>query len=801
MTSDIRWDGNIVRGSSDHVTIQVEDLGTLRLYWGSETQPIDTTLLTPREAPIAGGNPLDKTTYPPNDPPPGTSHTESGLAAGDPDPYSGHYDRHPAYRGQCYAVFTNWKLGRDRTDVPNIQVELARGCPAPWITGGSQPGFVSSDQKGVNPIAVLYDWLTDTRFGMALPDSFLNLATFSSTYTALEALGARISPLISQQDDFRQVIAQLLEYYNGWIRRNGTKIEVGFWATGNVLSSATLSDNDLLADPDLTPQGWGPTINEVTVVYKDREHHFNDYTQIYRDPNNFRITGGPRPDTYTRPWITDADLAKSYAQTAGATAAQPFTSGDLTVKREWLTNNSMLPGMVFTYNSAFYGLSFLMRLLEIEHAADSSAEAKLSVQWEQSKWPSLYKPPGFQGPGGFILGPRAIWKSRITEVPYLLADQNFDTQLIFLAVRGNVEVQGFRIWVSLDGGSTYDIVPNDSSTSAFASYGKLDTQISISIQSATFYLYGIDLDEVVSQTHNEWNDDNLLLFIDGEVMSVGQVVALGHGRFQAQLLRGRFGTTKGVHAANTAIFFLYRSRLKLIDNAGFTPGATISVKLQPFTADLDYDITTLTPITYGVVGFADIAPPVLSPAPGTFVTATHVSVSSPPAGFKARFTRDGTAVTGLSPEWPGTAPNYGTTLINGTLTIRVRFYHTESGRSSAETQGIYTKVATLPPGNSAQCAPPSWTYSGVLGHSPGNLVLTATTSGSTIHWIKNHTGTVTSGSGLGPITVPLVSNVAGDTLEFWASLTSFDDSDHHTIDNTLETTYGGGGHWPPRNPV
>jgi hypothetical protein len=795
--SDIRWDGNIVRGSSASVVIQIEDLGTMRLYWGSETQGIDGTLLSPREKPIAGGNPLDKTTYPPNDPPPGTSHTESGFAAGDPDPFSGHYDRHPAYRGQCYAVFTKWKLGRDRTDVPNIQVELARGCPAPWVTTGPSPGFVSSDQKGVNPIAVLYDWLTDTRFGMALPDSFLNLNSFRDTYNALEAQGARISPLISQQDDFRQVIAQLMEYFDGWIRRNGRVIEVGLWVKGNVISSATLTDNDLLADPDLTPQGWGPTINEVTVVYKDREHHFNDYTQVYRDPNNFRITGSPRPETYSRPWITDATLAKSYAQTAGATAAMPFTSGELTVKREWLDNNNMLPGLVFTYNSAFYGLSFLMRLLEVEHEADKSAEAKLSVQWEQSQWPGLYHPPAFQGPGGFILGPRAIWKSRITEVPYLLADQKFDTQLICLAVRGNVEVQGYRIWISMDGGSTYDIVPNDASTSAFASFARLDTALSNIVQQATFYLYGIDQDEVVSQTDAEMHDDNLLCFIDQEVMSIGHITTLGHGQFRAVIVRGRFGTTPALHAANSQIFFLFRSRMKLIDNAGFIPGTAIKIKLQPFTADLDYDITSLTPIDYTIAGFAPLPGPMFTPGPGPFVGGVFVGVIGA-GGATIRYTLDGTPVSANSAEWPHSAPlTYIGLHLDTSTTIRCRFYRSD-GRSSAETVGAYTKVQQIPgqPAPTAQCGAPASSFSGNPNHTGGNLTLSVTTPGSTIHFRKNEGSTTTYAS---PISI--ACNTAGDTVEFWASLTGSDDSSHRFFDNSRETTYGGGYHYPPKNPV
>ena len=787
--SDIRWSGNVTRGSADKEVLQVQDLGTINLYWGTETQAIDTVLLSPRGTAGTGTNPQDSTTWPPA-PASGSQTTHNNLASGDANPYSGHYDKHPAYRGQCYAVFKGWKLGRDRTSVPNIQLELKRGCP--WVNGQ----FIAADDLGVNPIAVLYDWLTDTRFGMGLPDTFLDSATFIAAYNALEAVGGRISPLITQQSDFRQIIAELLEYYDGWIRRNGQKIQVGLWSHGTVTSSGTLLDDDLLAEPQLEPQGWGPTFNELTIVYKDREHHFNDYIQVHRDPNNFRVTGGARPETLQRPWLSDADLAKRYAREMGAILALPYTRGNLTVKREWLTSNGILPGNVFTYNSGFYGLSFLLRLLELEHAADDSAKAVMTVEWDRSKWPALYVPPGFQGPGGFVLGPRAIWESRITEIPYLVEDKKFDTQLVTLAVRGNVEVQSYRVWVSLDAGVTYQVVPNAASSSSFAAYGQSYGAITATAAAINFYLYGIDLDLVVSQTDAQWHDDNLICFVDAEVLSIGRIISYGSGFYTAYILRGRYGTTPQSHVTVSRMFFLFRQHLLLIDNAGFIPGAPIKVKLQPFTADLDYDLNSVTPIDYIVIGFGSIPNPALSPAPGPFVGQLWVSVSQPPAGFKARLTWDGSPVTSTSIEWPKSGATYIPAPVNITMTLRVRFF-ADSGRVSGEFIGTYTKVQQIPgqPPPGQQCGPPTWSYSGVLQHSGGNMTLIPTTTGSIIHYIKNQSSTQTYSS-----PIPLSCTNHGDYLEFWATLPGMDDSSHVFIDNSRETTYGGGGHSPPRLP-
>jgi hypothetical protein len=769
--SDIVWSGNVQRGNGNREVITVPDHGIIHLYWGGETQEVDSILLTARGTPGGGVDPQDNTTWPANAGP----NIFGGLAAGDPNPYSGHYDQHPAYRGQCYAVFTNWKLGRSRTSVPNIQFELKRGCP--WFGGASQ----NADDKGVNPIAILYDWFTDQRFGMEVPEANLNAGLWNTEFTALESQGARLSVVISEQDDFRQSVAQMLEYYDGWIRRNGSMIEIGHWQHGTPVSVATLTDDDLLGDPELQPQGWGPTLNEVTVVYNDRDHHFNTYSQKATDPNNRRITGSPRPITLQRNWITDAALAKQHATEYCKIRALPYCAGSLHVKREWLSAHNILPGKVFTYNSGFYGLSFLLRAMEIEHAGDDSAKATLTVEWDRSKWPSIYIPPPFQGPGGFKLGPRGIWRSRIVEVPYLLQDHKFVTQIAALAVKGDVHVTGYRVWASFDTGATYQLL---ATTPGWAAYGRNDFAFNES-ENFGVSLYGVGQDEiVVTQNQADQRDDTLLIFVNNEVMSIGRVIAYGNGFFTFAVLRGRFGTTAASHAAHQDCFIIRRADLHLIDNANFIPGQLVKFKLQPFTHEQDYDLTAITAIDYTIAGYAQIDPPDLSPNGGTFVASVVVHDVNVPSGMIDRYTTDGTSVQANDAQFP----TAGLTL-TATTTLRVRRF-APNGNYSSERIATYTRT-NEGQGNQS-CAPPSRSYSGIQGYTDGNLTLTAVTSGSTIKYKKNNGPTQTYSSA-----IALVSNNVGDVVEYWATKPGLDDSAHTTFDNTRVEPGGGGHNRPP----
>jgi hypothetical protein len=774
--SDIVWTGNIVRGNGHKEVITVPNYGVIHLYWGDETQGIDNILLTPRSA--DAGDQQDTTTWDPNDGP----NPFNGVAAGDPNPFSGHYDKHPAYRGRCYAVFKDWKLGRERTQVPNIQLELKRGCP--WFNGQ----HIAADNKGVNPIAILYDWLTDPRFGMEFPESQIDLASFVAAYQKLEAKGARFSVMISEQQDFRQAVAEFLEYFDGWIRRSGNKLQIGMWDHGDPAVSATLTDDDLLGDPELQPQGWGPTLNEVTVVYNDRDRHYNTYSQVARDPNNRRITGSPRPITLQRPWITDAALAKQYAQEYCKIKSLPFCAGTLNVKREWLDANNLLPGQVFEFDSGFYTRSFLCRLLEIEYPADNGSKAALNVEVDRSRWPSLYIPPPFQGPPPILTGPRALYFARITEVPYLMQDHRFQTQVTALAIKGNVEVIGYRVWVSFDGGLTYSIA---SVTDRFSVFGVLPVAIGTLHTTFLAYLYGAGLDEVVSQTLEQTLDDTLLCFIDDEVISIGLVIAYGSGLYGFDCLRHRFGSAAQIHGVNSHAYFIRRSDLQLIDNANLVPGATVKFKLQPFTADSDYDLTSIDPIDYTVIGWNDIASPVVDPPGGAFSTGSvHVDASAD-AGFTLRYTLDGTQV------WRDdfVFPAAGITVTPPCL-LRIRAF-ADSGRYSGETFASFVRVAATAPPPQEQCAVPSRSFSGIRGQTAGNITLTPRTSGSTIKFRKNGGAIQTYSS---PVHLNCTAN--GDIIVYWATKPGLADSQHVNFDNSRDQGGGGGqgGGGPPHLP-
>ena len=514
-------------------------------------------------------------------------------------PALGHYDQHPNYPGQAYIAGKKIKLGQNRINVPEWDVEVARGTP--WFGGTA----LESDDRGVNLAGIAYEWFTDDVAWLGLPDIRLDQPSFESVRTTTDSI--RTSPLITDQGGFRERLASLSEYGDIWVRiKDGSKIELGRWEHGNINIAAlpTIDDSDLTEEPDITPSTFDDCATKVTVTYADREHNFEDQnSEPASNPYLLKLIGEPREVFLRRPWITDGALANRYAAEYAAMHARPRISGTVKIKRERAKAKGLhVPGKLFVLNWASHDppLAIVMRSTEVAWPGDKEAIASLTVENERAIWPSLYIPPPAPKPGNFVIQSVAIQNARIFELPGELRTSPF-RQILVLAQRPSDIIIGFRLHVSSDAGSTYDLVEPQNN---FAAYGKvvtanypdntdiIDSSVGIQVE-----LFGVDT--VVTQTDTQRDDGRMLLIVDNEIMSVGQVTALGAGKYRIYVRRAQFGTRKTAHNINATCWFILRERIvRVQSDAHFKAGTTRHFKLQPFTATDELALTAIAPITY-----------------------------------------------------------------------------------------------------------------------------------------------------------------------------------------------------------
>lgn len=767
-------------GGHDVDSITIKRCDSCRIYWGTETQqPSLDAVLKPRGTPPGGPtfNPRDPSTWP-NSPALGGEQTFDSEVAGDVSPKKGHYDKHPDYLGQCVMVFQGMHFGQGRNSAPSVSVIVGRATS--WFSGGS----TTLDLAGVTPAGPIFEALTNQRYGGEFSEAQLDATSFGVLATALADFP--LSPLVTTVTSLRAFLSSMNGYYDGWLRQISAIISAGLFTHGNVDTSGLphVTNDDLTKEPDLKSAGFEGTFNYFSVVYPNRHRFFKD--DVARETNiaNRNAVGETRPTSQRMPWIIDDQLAEQFVSQYAFIGSQTVIAGTMEIKRERLDALGIAIGGRFFYDSPNFSRSFVMRCQDVEYPADKDGTVKLGVESERGLWPAAYlTAPPIKNPD-FIYKPDDVTHARILELPIGLRT-DVAPQIAILAKRPNVQIIGFNAHASVDGTTYSQVAPQ----MHFAAFGVLGVNYAIGanpdISVGMFVdLYGVDLDSVVSQSDQQRDDANLLLFIDNEIMSVGAVVAVGAGRYQILGERGLYNSVIAAHTAGAQVWFMLRSLLYPISNANFIAGNLLHFKFQPYTELELFDISGATVYDYTFTTPVTLAAPGISPGSQSFDTSIDITLGTLPTGAVARYAFD-SDVSALSTEWPKSGGVYTTLHVVTGGTIQVQYFMPD-GSSSPVTFATYTLVGPGA-GGTPTCGAVSFSFSGTQNLTAGTLTLLCATGGATMHYSKN-------GAAYVAYTVPFAV-AKNDIIDAYASHASFNDSSPTTFDNTYyKPQPGGGGH-------
>jgi hypothetical protein len=89
--------------------------------------------------------------------------------------------------------------------------------------------------------------------------------------------------------------------------------------------------------------------------------------------------------------------------------------------------------------------------------------------------------------------------------------------------------------------------------------------------------------EIEEQMMFDGLTDQLLVFVNNEVMSVVEAQVIGASQYRLSVVRGRFATPLEAHSLGDDAFIVRRDELEPLQHAHFVPGNTVVVKVQAFT--------------------------------------------------------------------------------------------------------------------------------------------------------------------------------------------------------------------------
>lgn len=229
---------------------------------------------------------------------------------------------------------------------------------APWY-----PERLAIGQYDMNPIHIIYQAITDPRFGAGISTADIDDSSFRAAADTLYTENFGMSLRWEEQMSVEDFIKYVLNHIHGSIspapetgRLTMRLIRSGY----DVNSLTTLGPEDCILD-DFARAAWGDSVNEVTVKYLDYEE--NEQSVTVSDPASISVQGVV---SYTSEYhgVRNRDLAVRLAQRDLNLYSQPLAKFTIRVNRRAY---DFYVGRVFRLTYPARGIeSVIVRVLEMD---------------------------------------------------------------------------------------------------------------------------------------------------------------------------------------------------------------------------------------------------------------------------------------------------------------------------------------------------------------------------------------------------------------------------------------------------
>lgn len=561
------WEGPLVRGEDPFEEITIEGRGLMRIYWGTEDQPLDTTLegLAP------------------------------GVAeAGNPE------ELHSAYRGQCYIVFPQLLLGEARTQFANVELVLARWPQPVWMN------TTSNVQGDCNPVAVLWDIMTNPFFGLGLSEDRMDTTDLDDVATVLSAECNGISPFLDREEEARTVLLRVTEHINGYLTTGTSgKIRMRLVRPESTSGIPHFHESHLVEPPTLSVESITETDTDVTVKFTNRELAYKESTASATNLGNRTVAVEPRTKNLEREWITRPYAAGLMAQIAAQMAAIPGLAGTITIRSNALGN--LTPGDIFRLSYPHAGICNLVCRVESILRPSPTDDPMVMIDWILDKgW--LGK--GFATvstptpPDQIIHEPVEASNVRLLEAPtaYMPIETFNRPVIIPLVARPSGLTTGYYVHLQLPDGSYAEIYQSTS----FTQFGQLTTEypentwLLDTILGFEIQLTGTDT-TLPNIPFENTSSNPMYGIVGNEIMYLFGATLVAAGKYRVYAFRSQVGTIKETHAIGAGMHIIYSNRLPFFSVDGALE--TITCKIQPYIGQSTrIDLADVDPVTLAITG-------------------------------------------------------------------------------------------------------------------------------------------------------------------------------------------------------
>lgn len=213
-------------------------------------------------------------------------------------------------KGLCYAVLEDFYIGNSES--PAAVSFVVTRMPKP-----PRPGASTAIGDDANPAWIVYELLTDRRFGAATPAGLIDLESFNAAGVKLAAERFGLSLVIDSPSSAGQVIDELLKVIQGTLVDDPMTGKMMLRLIRDDYNPAELFEinpSNIKSVSGYTAGSLDTAINEVRVQYISREFGYQQRTAIAQSSGLRIHKGDTESKTIQMPQVSDADIAAKVAQ-------------------------------------------------------------------------------------------------------------------------------------------------------------------------------------------------------------------------------------------------------------------------------------------------------------------------------------------------------------------------------------------------------------------------------------------------------------------------------------------------------
>lgn len=451
------------------------------------------------------------------------------------------------------------------------------------------------DVLGMNGAHIIYQCLTDPQWGMGYPAAAIGDASFTAAADALYAEGLGLCVLWNTIDEIGAFCGKVLDHIGGVLYTDPQTGKFKLTLLRADYDPATLpvfDESNIVALESFQRVGYGDTVNEIVVVYRDVATN-KDASVTVQNLANIQAQGGVVSQTRQYPGLPTESLALRVAQRDLDASSIPLAKARIKVNRKgW----DRTPGSCIKLTWPKLGIAaVVMRVLDIDTGTLEDGAITINCAEDVFGLPaSTYaeqEPPGWVPPS---TEPQPIARQAMMEAPYYLLAHNLpDSDLAALdadasyfsalAVRPTTLSLGFAIH-SRVGAAAYA----QSGSGLFVAGAELAGGLEQEATSTIALANPADLDSVSAGM--------LAVVGEGRTAEIMQLLTIDTGTNTITVNRGVLDTTPHAHAAGAKVFFITGDETSS-DTTERATAETIDYKLLPQTTGAQLDPSLATPMT------------------------------------------------------------------------------------------------------------------------------------------------------------------------------------------------------------